>query len=126
MAEIAAYIGHDDEGKPALVLYRKIEPEGKKAYIKLNDAWKFSQDHNENFEAHIENIVDVAYDYFNMGNLHTSRKVRAQRMAEIATLIEQGIDELLKAPPATQEETRPIADFEANFNGEKVEGTLNA
>lgn len=125
MAEIGAYIGYDDEGKPALILCRTIEPDSRKAYIKLNDAWLFSEDHNEAFEEHIANVTAAAYDYLGLGTLHTSKKIQAQRMAEIAGQVEKGIDQLLKTAPRPQEQ-KEIGEFQAEINGQNIEGVLHA
>jgi DNA-binding LacI/PurR family transcriptional regulator len=106
------------------VLYRKIEPEGRRCYIKLNDAWMFSEDHNPQFEAHIQQVTEVAYEYLGMGVLATSRKAKAQRMAEIATLIENRIDDLINCPPTEVDTGKMIQDATFRIGEQEIQGGI--
>lgn len=62
--------------------------------IQLNHLWMFSRDKNPNFVRFMYHIAAMIYQAFGLGVIVTSG-----RMAEVATVIEDGIDELLKAPP---------------------------
>lgn len=101
MASIGRKISNDSEGKPMMVLFKKSNPEGPKAYIPLDGAWRFSEDHNPNFEEQMVRTVQAAYEHLGVGmGLMVSQKTQAREMAEIATVIEEGIDDLVKAEPA--------------------------
>lgn len=126
MAEVAAYVGHDDEGKPALVLHRKVEPEGRRCFIKLQDAWLFSEDHNPGFEDHIRKVTEIAYDYLLGQSIATSEKIQAQRMAEIATLIEERIDDLINHPPAEEDKGEVVDDVKMTIGDQTVEAGITS
>jgi len=92
---------YDDNGRPVMILRKKqygrafsSMPRAVSSYaIRLEDVWQFSQDHNPNFITHMGNVCTFLCDLFSLG-LITPRK-----MAEIATVIEEGIDDLVKMPP---------------------------
>ena len=62
--------------------------------IRMEDLWMYTPDKNLNFDKWMYQVVMHIYKHFDLGI------VTSQRMAEVATIIEDGIDELLKAPPA--------------------------
>ena len=93
MAEVTRSIEYDGE-TPLLVIRRKIDPQGCIPFaIRVNDLWQYSYDHNENFDRNMYWLCSAIMDRFGLGI------VTSQKMAEIATVIEDGIDDLLKAPP---------------------------
>lgn len=126
MPDLERAFSYDVEGEPVMLIYKKpsaspafsIEKPTINAYaIPLSDAWMFSRDHynpralvrvfygfnvagqpihgeaNLTYdEAMFAKCEELCYQ-FDLG-LITSRK-----MAEIASLIEDGIDELVKMPP---------------------------
>ena len=124
MAEVSAYIGYDDKSLPALILYRKINgADSKKVYVKLCDAWMFSEDHNPRFEEHIMRVSQSLYEYLCIDDLLlVSGHTRSKRMAEIAGLVESGIDELLKLPPQKKSSGRDksIGEMRATLNGQNM------
>lgn len=106
MAEVKRYFDYDEEGKPILVLYRPLSP-GKLGYaIRINDAWKFSEDHNPDFVACVTKATQEAYHYLGLAWLATTSGFVTRRMAEIATVIQEGIDDLLKMPPRPRREAK--------------------
>lgn len=124
MSELDRAYTYDNEGQPVMVIYKskapvttfRLEiPKVEGYVIPLDDAWMFSRDH---YPA----LVPVFYGYDKQGNAMTGDKVltydqamfakceelchrfdlgliTSRKMAEIASLIEDGIDELVKMPP---------------------------
>ena len=136
MSDLERALTYDTEGSPVMLIYKKpspvpafrLEKPTIEAYaIPLDDAWMFSRDHyNPRALVRVFHGFDVAGQpidgeanltyheamfakcnelchQFDLG-LITSRK-----MAEIASLIEDGIDDLVKMPPqAEKDRTRDI------------------
>ena len=131
MSDLERAFTYDTEGNPAMLIYKKpspvhtfrLEKPTIEAYaIPLDDAWMFSRDHyNPRALVKVFHGFNVAgqpvhgeanltYDeamfakceelchQFSLG-LITSRK-----MAEIASLIEDGIDDLVKMPPQAEKD----------------------
>lgn len=101
MAEVTRRIAYRtvDEGdgyEPVLIIEPKYRHEGCSASfaIRIDDLWMYSADHNPRFDEWMFRVVNTIYSAFGLGTVITS-----QRMAEVATVIEEGIDDLLKAPP---------------------------
>ncbi len=117
---IKRYFSHDEEGKPIMVLHRQDKPQTR-GVIQLRDAWLYSEDHNPGFEKQIMAVAKAAYEYFGSDDLLTlSRKSRARRMAEIADVIEGGIDELLSMPPRDPDRGRVVTEGMATINNEHL------
>jgi len=102
MADIVREIKHDTDGKPILILrkkgyptntFRLIEAPIKSFAIRMDDIWQYSEEHNDNFEAYMFACTMFLCELFDLG-LATPRK-----MAEIATVIQEGIDDLVNIPP---------------------------
>ncbi len=88
------------DGKPIMVLFRAIDGGAKGYAISREDAWKFSEDHNpEGFVATVTKAAQEAYEHLGMGGIAISPKMQTRRLAEIATVIQEGLDDLLKYPP---------------------------
>ena len=85
----------DGEYEPFLSIKPKVRRDGHKANfaIRLEDLWMYTPDKNPQFDRWMYHVVSKIYDMFNLGIITT------QKMAEVATVIEDGIDDLLKAPP---------------------------
>jgi hypothetical protein len=99
MAEVIREIIYrtiDDELVPVLVILPKVEREGHNVNfcIRMEDLWMYTPDKNPNFDKWMYYVVQQIYHQFNLGVV-----VSSQRMAEVATVIEDGIEELLSATP---------------------------
>lgn len=98
MAEVIRKIVYrkvDGEYEPVLSIQPKVQREGHIANfaIRMQDLWMYTPDKNPDFVKWMYQVVMKIYDMFDLG------VVTSQRMAEVATVIEDGIDDLLKAPP---------------------------
>jgi len=100
MAEVTRRITYDREtGDPVLVLAPKIERtsnRGRRWAIRLTDIWQYSEDHNPSFQCHMMYVAGAICQVFDLG------LVTVGKMASIAEVIQEGIDDLLKAPPAPE------------------------
>ena len=99
MAEVIREIIYrqvDGEYEPVLTIKPKVQREGHQANfaIRLDDLWMYTPDKNPRFNQWMYQVVTEIYRLFNLGVV-----ISSQRMAEVATVIEDGIDALLKAPP---------------------------
>ena len=119
MADIVRSIEHDPHGKPRLVLRKKEKPTGtfklnrqqRDGYpIPLNDAWLFSEEKNKpRFEQKFINgilvTVRLGFDVDMMGAVEEVCKFfdlgepTTRKMAEIASIIQEGLDDLVSLPP---------------------------
>lgn len=98
MAEVIREIVYrtvNGEYEPVLSIKPKVERDGHQANfaIRMEDLWQYTPDKNPNFEKWMYFVVSEIYRMFNLGI------ISSQRMAEVATVIEDGIEDLLKAPP---------------------------
>lgn len=94
MSEVIRTFGWMNDGEPAMAIRRRIDPEGcTPVVIRLQDIWMFSEDHNPDFNQTMFNLAANCCEIFGLGLITT------QKMAGIATVIEEGIDELVKMPP---------------------------
>lgn len=98
MAEIGRRFSYDEEGKPLMVLFRKIEPQGKAFGIRQADAWKFSEEHNALFISSMSDLVQQAYPHLGF-RVHAGGEVYKRRLSEMAAVVQEGIDELIDMPP---------------------------
>jgi hypothetical protein len=99
MAEVVRKIVYrqvNGEYEPVLSIEPKVQREGHKANfaIRIDDLWMYTPDKNPRFEQWMYQVVLEIYKMFNLGVI-----IDSQRMAEVATVIEEGIDDLLTAPP---------------------------
>lgn len=135
MSDLNRAFSYDQNGTPAMVIYKNT-PRAKTFRLKinkvegyvipLNDAYLFSRDH-------YPMLCPVFYGYDSSGNALTDEKVltydqamyakceelciqfdlglvTSQKMAAIATLIEDGITELIGMPPQ-KTETKSIGEI---------------
>ena len=97
MSEVVRSIEYDGED-PVLVIRRKIDPMGCTPFaVRMNELWQFSSDHNEDFDKFMWLYCSLLVESFGLGIITT------QKMAAIATVIEDGIEELLKTPPRSEQ-----------------------
>lgn len=94
------------KGKPAMVLRPAVRDNGKRFIIKLDDIWKYSENHNELFELFFANKVILICKLFDIA-VPKGEKLFAQIMASIAIIIMEGIDDLVKMPPYQPEHDDP-------------------
>ncbi|MBF0529199.1 MAG: hypothetical protein HQK55_07995 [Deltaproteobacteria bacterium] len=116
MAEIIREIG-TYEGEPILLIRRKVYQTERVYGIRLRDAWRFSADHNPNFDRFMMSVCAQVHEYLDLG------LVTVQKMAALATVIEDGLDELIGRPPEDEKEESGKAVGEAivTINGQKLE-----
>lgn len=107
MAIIKREIGYF-QGKPALFLAPVVRDNGKRFIIKLNDVWKYSEDHNDRYESFLANRVLQLCMLFDI-QIPKGKKLFVQAMSGIATVIMEGIDDLIKLKPRDEEQAG-IAD----------------
>ena len=86
------------KGKPVMVLNPALADNRCRIIIKLDDLWKYSDTHNELFESFIPNKVVQVCRLFDIP-VPKGKKLFAQAMSSIATVIMDGIDALVKMPP---------------------------
>ncbi len=106
MAEITREFDYDKDGDPVMVL-RKKRPVvttfqlEKKAYnsfaIRLRDVWQYSEEHNLDFKRHMWQICNTIHTILDLGLVTTSK------LAAVATVIQEGIDDLVKMKPQPAE-----------------------
>jgi hypothetical protein len=85
-------------GSPVMVLRPAMRDNKKRFIIKLEDLWKYSDRHNELFESFIANKVIQICGLFEFP-VPKGADLFTQVMVSIATVIMDGIDELVKMPP---------------------------
>ena len=95
MAEVVRSIKWDEHGAPYLCIQPRVNPEKYPPFaVPVNDAWMYSRDHNKtSFHLVTMKAVTWMFDRWNIG------MVTKERWAAIASTIEDGIGDLLKAPP---------------------------
>jgi len=125
MAEVIREIIYrkvNGEYEPVLSIKPKVERMGHMANfaIRLDDLWMYTPDKNPNFDKWMYKVVTEIYRMFNLGVV-----ISSQKMAEVASVIEDGIDDLLKAPPepprGSMSKAFAKAMGEATINGKTVE-----
>lgn len=94
MADVKRWIAYTDDGKPWLFIAPKVNPE---KYVPTgfhqDSAWMYSFDHNPQFDRFMYRACGDICARYNLG------LITSQKMGEIASVIEEGITELLAAPP---------------------------
>ena len=95
MAEVVRSIKWDENGAPYLCIQPKVNPEKYPPFaVPVNDAWMYSRDHNQHgFQFVTMKAVAWMFERWNMG------LITRERWAAVASTIEDGIGDLLKAPP---------------------------
>jgi len=122
--ELMREIQYDTDGEPMLVLRRKrlfnstiiLQPGTQQVYaIRLNDAWQFSEDHYPamtdcllGFDRSGYPVMERRWLQFDQFMFFKTMELcevfglgepTSRRMANIATLIQEGIDDLIKTKP---------------------------
>lgn len=104
------------QGKPALFLIPTARHEKSAGYIiKLDDLWKYSEDHNDHFEEFLAGqtvkiLTAMGYD------IPQDKRAFVRLMVQVANVIMGGIDDLIKMQPrdeSTVESVEPIFDVDA-------------
>ena len=95
MAEVVRSIKWDEHGAPYLCIQPKVNPEKYPPFaVPVNDAWMYSRDHNQHgFQFVTMKAVTWMFERWNMG------LITRERWAAVASTIEDGIGDLLKAQP---------------------------
>lgn len=153
MSQLEKAFSYDTNGNPVMVIYKaqhvtktfSLERKKVEGYvIDINDIWMFSRDHYPapvkcflGYDAKGTPITDyrkLTYDeammakcaelchQFNLG-LVTSRK-----MADIASMIEEGIDQLVSMPPQAPPEKHVVGEAKITMrakDGGKMEKTVD-
>lgn len=130
MADVIRTIKYTDDGKPWLCILPKVNPERHvPVFFAQDKAWLYSFDHNQNFDKFMWWACENICKQFNLG------LITAQKMGEIASVIEEGITDLLAAKPrpkpvdlAVQQMTEEIfkqAARNAEVDGNRVKMTFN-
>ena len=125
MAEVIREIVYrmvDGEHEPVLTIKPKTPRMGhhENFAIRMEDLWMYTPDKNPDYDKWMYKVVSHIYDVFNLGSI-----VSSQRMGEVASVIEDGIDELIKAPPeppaGSMDKAFKKAFADATVNGKTVE-----
>lgn len=129
MAEVKRWIDYADDGQPWLFIAPKVNPE---RYIPTGfaqgSAWLYSFDHNPDFDKFMWRACGDICSRYNLG------LITSQKMGSIASVIEEGITELLAAPPREskvdiavrqmREEAMKKAAANAEVDGNRVKMTI--
>ena len=100
MAVIKRSIEWDKDGKPIMILAPAMRDNRKRYVIGLNEIWKYSEDHNPQFENFLANRCLQLCQLFNI-DVPQSKHTFVQLMSKIEQVIMEGIDDLVKMPPNT-------------------------
>ena len=95
MSEVVRSIKFDEKGDPCLCVQPRINPENYPPFaVPKDSAWMYSHDHNpKSFQLVMTKAVCWMFERWNMG------LITRERWTAIASAIEDGIDDLLAAPP---------------------------
>ena len=86
------------EGKPVMILRPAVRDNRKRFIIKLDDLWKYSDTHNDEFGGFITGKVLQICKLFDI-EVPTRKRQFVQVMSSITDTIMDGIDDLVKMPP---------------------------
>ena len=120
--QLAAEIGYWED-KPAIILKAKVPRESNKVrryIIKMDEVWIYSEDHYEQlsekmpptFESFMMHKCLDLYELFDLGTPNS------RQLAEVAWLIQDSIDSMMKLPPYIPRK-EVIGEAEANIDGQK-------
>ncbi len=121
MADVKRYLTYDDSDEPLLVLEPtnpRMANRQLRFAIRMADLWQYSEEHNPKFEQFMMQVCASVHELFDLG-LVTSRK-----MADIASIIQEGIDDMVKMPPRPVVGQRILGEItynERNQDGEVVQ-----
>lgn len=125
MAEVIRRIAYTDDGDPILLILPKINPENHiPTMFGKDSAWLYTPDFNPDFDKFMWWACGDICARYNLG------LITPAKMASIASVIEEGISELLAAPPREKpvdlavrqmtEEAFKNAAKEAEVDGHRV------
>ena len=117
MAEVVREIRHDSSGQPIMILKSKNDtlwkpregalsmhrPKGSFA-IRFIDIWKFSEAHNPDFVNTMKFTTVRLHQILDLGTPNM------RKLAELAWLIEDGIEEMIKLPPPPEKKGQAIGE----------------
>uniref|UniRef100_I2Q036 Uncharacterized protein n=1 Tax=Desulfovibrio sp. U5L TaxID=596152 RepID=I2Q036_9BACT len=109
MSEFSRKLDHHN-GEAILKVYRRAFPSERAYCIKQIDAWKFSEEHNPDFTGCIAKAALEAYNHLGMGGIVVSGSQMARRCADLATCIQEGIDDLIHAKAAPEERRSVVGE----------------
>jgi len=123
MAIMTRRLGYH-QGKPALFLEPTVRHEKSAGYIiKLEDLWKYSEDHNDHFEEFLAGQTAKILTVMGI-QISEDRRHFVKQMVQAMNVIMEGIDDLIKMKPrdeSTVGDLEPIYDVDApkslNMNG---------
>jgi len=93
MAEVKRQVVYTQNG-PVLQIRAKNERGAPALFaIRMQDLWQYTPEKNPNYELWMYRVCEKIHELLDLGVLTT------KKMAEIAGVIEDGIEELLAAPP---------------------------
>lgn len=118
MSEFSRSLGYHD-GEAILKIYRRALPSERAYCINQIDAWKFSEEHNPDFTGCIAKAALEAYNHLGLGGVAISGSLLARRCADLATCIQEGIDDLIHAPEPREEPKQVIGEAVMAINGQK-------
>lgn len=100
------------DGAPVMVLRPARHDNKNRFIIKLDDLWKYSDTHNEQFDLFIANKVIQICMLFDI-EIPMGEHGFTQLMATIAATIMDGIDDLVKMPPYREGHNDPDTVIDA-------------
>ena len=118
MSEFSRKLDHHN-GEAVLKIYRRAFPDDRAYCIKQIDAWKFSEEHNPDFEHCIKMAAIDAYGHLGMGGIEVSGSTLARRLADLATCVQEGIDDLIHAKVAPEEKRPVVGEAVIGIDGRK-------
>lgn len=100
--------------KPAMFIAPVGRDNKNRFIIKLDDIWKYSDTHNEQFESFIANKMLQICKLFDI-TVPKGTQSFAQLMVSISTVIMDGIDDLVKMPPYRAGHDDPESVIDAKY-----------
>jgi len=119
MSEFSRRIDSHDEEQAVLKIYRRAFPSERAYCVRQIDAWKFSEEHNPSFEACITKAALEAYAHLGLGGCELSSSMMARRCADLATCIQEGIDDLIHAKACPGDKKPVIGEAVLGIDGVK-------
>lgn len=99
-------IGYDKEGDAVMLItptYLRSTPPVEFA-IRQRDAWIYSEEHNPLFEKAMMELCLKIHEFYQLGI------ITPQRLSIIATVIQEGLDDLVQAKPAAEKGGQVIGE----------------
>ena len=120
--DLIAEVGYWDK-KPAIILKAKRPRSAnrdKRYIITLEQIWIYSEDHYEKLHAGMPETYEsfMLHKCFDLYELFDLGIPDSRKMAQLAWLIQDSIDRLLKVPPYSQRK-KVVGEAVATINGQK-------